>query len=172
MADSETSQSGPVQRALEFERAVERRLIDADIKYTKNFPSGGLRADFVVRGPTGQLIVIEAKAGAGAVSQIPRALYQLEVVREAVGADASLLVVDADAGRSVRSGSATGVLGDLFDRVVTLDRLTDTVRATFERLPGSSGPAPEPSDGPTRVIFAAMPFDSQYGERDVFAARL
>lgn len=172
MADSETSPSGPVQRALKFERAVESTLIDARVEYSKNFSSGGLRADFVVLAPTGQTIVIEAKALTGRIQRIPRALHQLEVVKEAVGADASLLVVDAETGGSFRHGSAPQLLGDLLDRVVTLDRLADTVQATFERLPGSPGPTRPPARGPTRMIFAAMPFDGQYDDTFLVAMRL
>lgn len=136
----------------EFEDLVAQRLKDAGIKFERAPALGGVRPDFLLQGPQGQLVVVEAKVWPSAGGNTARAVEQVERYRKVTGVENVFLVLPA-LQRNIESKG-----------VVSLDRLVDSVVPLFEasavrykrRLRALR------SKGPT--VFAAMPFSREYDD--------
>ena len=133
--------------------AVEDVLRSARIDFQREPALEGLRPDFVVQGPQGQLVVLEIKHLSDAPDLAERLHQQMAMYREATGATAALAVVDLVS----PPGSAESVIG--VDGLV--DALSDVWRSAA--APSASTP-PVNEHRPT--VFAAMPFEASYD--DVF----
>lgn len=139
--------------ASEFERQVARRLRATGLRLQDQPSIGGLRPDFLVEGPGGELVVIEVKAWGARHGNIARALKQVEHYREATGADKAFLVIPDANKRSASKG------------VVTPTTIVPALQAFFARekpkRPRRKGTERQVLD---KSIFAAMPFDGQYDD--------
>ncbi len=131
---------------------VARVLREAGFSIEAEPAIGGLRPDFLVRGPAGQIVVVEAKAWDDSPGYISRAVSQAEHYKEAIGADAAFLVLPS-------VGEAREDEG-----VVSLDGVVDAIRNVLARPRSSAGR--KPVSGRDRTVFAAMPFAATYD--DVF----
>ena len=63
------------------------------VQFEQESAIGGLQPDFVVRGPRGNLVVIETKAWNPRGGNTARALEQVEHYRQGTGADRAFLVL-------------------------------------------------------------------------------
>lgn len=136
----------------ELEDELERKLLGAGFDFERNPAIGGLRPDFLVRGPHGEVVVIEGKVWDPKGGNTARALKQVDRYREATRADYAFLVLP-DLKRTFRE---KGVVS------------TETIVPALERLFQNPGRhtrlkhwTPDRTD---RTIFAAMPFKHEYDD--------
>ncbi len=132
-------------RGREFEERIASKLSEAGFEYERQPAIGGLQPDFLVRGPKGELVVIEAKAWDPRGGNTARALEQVEHYREATGADRAFLVLP-DLKKNYESKG-----------VVSPNSLLVSLRAFFEG-PSRRIRKSQPSRPSDKVVFAAMPF--------------
>ena len=139
-----------MNKGLELEKKIARQLKDAKIPFETQVSVGGLRADFVVRGPDDRLIIIEAKSWDPKPGFTARAVQQARLYQEALRADAALIVLD-ELKRNMPS-----------DGVVTINGLIPALKAELEK-PRKRRARIETGEGrPT--VFAAMPFSHEYDD--------
>jgi hypothetical protein len=136
----------------DLEDQIAKRLGKAKFNFEREPAIGGLRPDFLVKGPEGKLVVVEAKRWDPRGGNTARALDQVKWYQRATGADKAFLVLP----NLRRTFEANGV--------VTPDALISSLHRFFEQ-PGPSrrrrSPKKQPRD---RIIFAAMPFDREYDD--------
>jgi hypothetical protein len=158
-----------------FEDKLENILRNAGISYRRQPSIGGLRPDFIVTGPHGEKIVLEVKGWDPRGGNTARAIHQVQLYKKATGADQALIVMPDLKKNYKRKG------------VIKLDAVLPTLQKLFQ-LPGArevAGP-PRPSEAEAReaagnrpprqprltgqaapvkrMIFAAMPFSSEYDD--------
>jgi hypothetical protein len=158
-----------------FEDKLENILRDAHISYRRQPSIGGLRPDFIVTGPHGEKIVLEVKMWDPRGGNTARAFHQVQLYKKATGADQALIVMPDLKKNYKRNG------------VIKLEAVLPTLQKMF-RLPRESQPAvtvrpptetskpkdreslrrppraaPESAES-KRMIFAAMPFASEYDD--------
>ena len=125
---------------------------DRVFEFTREKPIGGLRPDFVVTGPRGQTVIVEAKPWRPTRENLERASHQAQQYLAATRADQALLVLaglEHDVGRA---------------GVVSPHRLIDALKKLFaETRKKLQTRAPEPP-GEEQIVFAAMPFDGKYDD--------
>jgi hypothetical protein len=135
---------------------VEERIADllrqANFEFMREKPIGGLRPDFLVTGPRGQTVIIEAKAWPPTRENIERASHQAQQYLAATKADQALVVL-------------AGLQHDVdHPRVVSPQGLIDALIELFSetrKKPQTHTPAPPAEE---RIVFAAMPFDGKYDD--------
>jgi hypothetical protein len=158
-----------------IEDKLENILRNAGIAYRRQPSIGGLRPDFIVTGPRGEKIVLEVKGWDPRGGNTARAIHQVQLYKKATGADQALIVMP-DLKKNYKGKG-----------VIKLDAVLPTLQKLFGlpggREPASPARAPEPeapeaagnrpprqprrtgqSAPSKRMIFAAMPFSSEYDD--------
>jgi hypothetical protein len=128
-------------------------LKTARLAFDRNPSVAGLRPDFVVYGPKGQTIIVEAKSWSPRVGNIRRAIDQAERYKLVTGVNSVLMVL----GTGGELPKAPGVVG--------VESLIDAIQSEFTKLNPSAAPV-KPIKDPRQTVFAAMPFSEEYD--DVF----
>jgi hypothetical protein len=115
---------------------------------------GGLRPDFVVEGPDGRIAVLEVKTWLPGRANTERASRQVQLYKEATGADFAFLVMN----RVKQDDPERGV--------VSLPSLIPAIRKVFAQRPRrrASRRSETVSRSKKKLMFAAMPFDSKYDD--------
>jgi hypothetical protein len=136
----------------EFEDELERQFQAAGFNFEREPAIGGLRPDFLVRGPHGEVVVIETKIWDPKGGNTARALEQVNRYLEVTGADHAFLVLP-DLKRTFREKG-----------VVSAETIVPALKRLFQhpaRLNRLKHPIPDRTD---RTIFAAMPFTREYDD--------
>lgn len=136
----------------EFADKIAESLVQAGFRFEREPAIGGLQPDFLLVGPEGQRIVVEAKTWSPRGGNTARALEQAEHYRSITGADKAFLVLP----EVRRNFEGKGVVG--------ADALLRAIEAFFQEPghPSKSGTLRKPSQA--RSVFAAMPFDREYDD--------
>jgi len=165
--------------AKKFEDQLENILRNARIPYRRQPSIGGLRPDFIVTGPHGEKIILEVKMWDPRGGNTARAFHQVQLYKKATGADQALIVMPDLKKNYKRNG------------VIKMDTVLPTLQKLFQRprepqsalsAPPKIPPAGEKNrpagERPPRrplqraetpaasrkMIFAAMPFSSDYDD--------
>ena len=148
--------SGYRRGAEKFEDQLEKLLRKAGIPYRRKPSIGGLRPDFLVRGPRGETVLLEVKLWDPRGGNTARAFRQAELYRQATGADRALIVMPRLKRNYPRQGvvKPDAVLPMLNDILHLPAKESETGR----RRP-AAGPAPA-----RKTVFAAMPFAGEYDD--------
>jgi len=169
----------------EFELRVAEILRKNSIPFTAQACVGGVQPDFLIGTPDGRSIVVDAKSCPATESNIERAIHQVQLYQDGIGADGAVVVFKG----LERGRPAEGVVGeqglvDLLSAMVqqrgtsrkgdlTRDLSSETVTgfygrpSIFGRVPrrNESKPRLVPSEvASTRAVFAAMPFSGEYDD--------
>jgi hypothetical protein len=139
--------------AKEFEDRLENILRKAGFDYERQPSIGGLRPDFVVTGPHGETVILAARAWDPRGGNTARAFRQVALYKKATGADQALIVMPELKKNYKRRG------------VIKVDAVVPTLRKLFLRpeAPARRAAEPEPESA-RRMVFAAMPFASEYDD--------
>jgi len=113
---------------------------------------GGLRPDFLVKGPHGELVVIEAKAWDPKGGNTARALEQVNHYREVTRADYAFLVLPQLKKNYREKG------------VVSADTIVPALTRLFRQRGVHTTSEHPTADRTNRSIFAAMPFTREYDD--------
>ena len=138
--------------AKEFEDRLENILRNAHISYRRQPFIGGLRPDFIVTGPHGETVILEAREWDPRGGNTARAIRQVGLYKRATGADHALIVMPDLKKNYKRKG------------VIKVDAVVPTLRKMFlqpAHVPPQPAAAPEST---RRMVFAAMPFSSEYDD--------
>jgi hypothetical protein len=162
-----------------FEDQLENVLRDAHISYRRQPSVGGLRPDFIVIGPRGQKIVLEVKMWDPRGGNTARAFHQVQLYKKATGADQALIVMPDLKKNYKRKGvikleAVLPTLQKMFllpregEPALPVRPRTEPTKQQAHEAEGvrprrSPRPAPEPASS-KRMIFAAMPFASEYDD--------
>jgi hypothetical protein len=147
--------------AEKYKNQLENLLRKAGIRYRREPSIGGLRPDFIVLGPHGEKIVLEVKLWDPRGGNTARAIRQVELYRKATGADRALIVMPNSKKNYRRKG------------VIKLEAVMPTLQRWFQAPPtgkreaaGRKGAGREKRGKPAahRMVFAAMPFSSEYDD--------
>jgi hypothetical protein len=131
---------------------IERTLRDEGLSYEREPSIGGLRPDFLVRGPRGELVVVEGKAWPSIGGNTARALEQVNRYKSATGADFALIVLD----QLKRNYRQRGV--------INAEALANVLAEYFGRSKGPKKQTKAKQQPADRTVFAAMPFDRKYDD--------
>ncbi len=113
---------------------------------------GGVRPDFVVHGPGGQVIVVEGKVWDKNKARTDRAARLAQRYRGITGASNSIVVLD-------------GLNRDYPGKgVVSIKGLPKVLDRYFEESAGQPPPVLETKKVNQRTVFAAMPFEEKYDD--------
>ncbi len=135
-----------------FEEAIAKQLTKAGFKFEREPAIGGLRPDFLVKGPHGELVLVEAKAWDPRRGNTARALEQARHYQAVTGVDRAFLVLPELRKNFESKG------------VVSAGTLLSSLEALFEEA-GSRRRRPVPRKQPRgRAVFAAMPFEREYDD--------
>lgn len=156
-----------------LENRVARSLERAGLRYQRQPAVAGLRPDFLVYGPMGQTMVVEAKSWPAGGSSIARARKQAEYYKQLTRADHVLLLLDGlDEAHTEASIASEDTLlkriAEAFSGPAARSLIASSAKAAkvLLRERGSSalpGAAPRAKDNKP-VVFAAMPFDRRYDD--------
>lgn len=138
--------------ARRFEDQIASYLEEAGYTFKRNPSVGGLRPDFLIKGPHGERVVVEAKTWSPRGGNTARALNQAEHYRQVTKADRAFVVLD----QLQRNHREAGV--------VNVDGLLEVLGDYFAKHKPSrrrKAPARQSLGG---TVFAAMPFDSKYDD--------
>ena len=135
-----------------FEDQIEKELSAAGFTFEREAAIGGLRPDFIVNGPRGELVIVEAKVWNPRGGNTARALQQVELYRKATGADTAFLVLP-DLKKNFESRG-----------VVSPQALISSLRRLFSEPGRPSRRTIAKRQSSHRMIFAAMPFDRKYDD--------
>jgi hypothetical protein len=166
--------------AKKFEDQLENILRNARIPYRRQPSIGGLRPDFIVTGPHGEKIILEVKMWDPRGGNTARAFHQVQLYKKATGADQALIVMPDLKKNYKRNG------------VIKLEAVLPTLQKLFQRpreaqaalsappkIPPSEQKSRPAGERPPRrpplqkvetpaasrkMIFAAMPFSSDYDD--------
>jgi hypothetical protein len=165
--------------AKKFEDQLENILRNAHIPYRRQPSIGGLRPDFIVTGPQGEKIILEVKMWDPRGGNTARAFHQVQLYKKATGADQALIVMPDLKKNYKRKG------------VIKLETVLPTLQKMFQRpKEAQSAPPAHPRTQPSepavasaeklppprkarrapppavsrKMIFAAMPFSSDYDD--------
>jgi hypothetical protein len=148
----------------DFGDEIAERLTKAGLKFQRDPGIGGLRPDFLVIGPQGQRVVIEAKAWNPRGGNTARAIEQATHYQSLSGADKAFVVLPESRGSFAAKG------------VVSAEALVPAVTSFLEqrRQRPAAGTVKSKARGDKRdksrkesrqaTIFAAMPFDRGYDD--------
>lgn len=140
-------------RGADLAAEVARVLSREELPFEMEPSIGGLQPDFVVYGPDGRIVIVEAKSWTTDPGYFSRALEQAARYQAATGADGAFVVL-ANAKRENPSQGVVGVEG-----------LVRAIREEFAK-PKAQPLRHKPIDRRGRTVFAAMPFTKTYD--DVF----
>lgn len=131
---------------------IELALEEGGFDYERGPSIEGLRPDFLIHGPEGGKVVVEAKGWKSGQGNVARAREQASKYQDVTGADKALVVLWESERNYLKWG------------VITLDRLLPVLTQYFEQiLPSAPRVSPERTS-PERTVFAAMPFDRRYDD--------
>jgi hypothetical protein len=133
-----------------FEERLASMLSEAGFEFERGPAVAGLQLDFLVRGPKGETVVVEAKLWDPTGGNTARALEQVEHYRKATGADRAYVVLPS----LKKSFERKGVVSPE-ELVVSLKSHFESSRGRVRRLS---------THEPERVVFAAMPFSRKYDD--------
>ncbi len=136
----------------EFEDKLERQLRAAGFDFERESVIGGLRPDFLVKGPHGEVVVIEAKSWDPRGGNTARALEQVSLYREATGADYAFLVLP-DLKKNYREKG-----------VVSAETIIPAIEQLFQYPDRPARLKHSTPDKIDKTIFAAMPFTREYDD--------
>jgi hypothetical protein len=139
-------------REMDFANEVAKVLKQEGFNFTREVSMGGLRPDFIVRGPDDQLAIVEVKRWGKRPGFASHAAEQARLYKEAAGADGALVVM-SNLDRNMVS-----------DGVVTIKGVGSALRQIFSK-PAKRRSHKEIAKGKPG-IFVAMPFSPEY--EDVF----
>jgi hypothetical protein len=160
-----------------FEDKLENILRNAHISYRRQPSIGGLRPDFIVIGPHDEKVVLEVKMWDPRGGNTARAFHQVQLYKKATGADEALIVMPDLKKNYKRRGvikleAVLPALQKMF-KLPQEGRPAAPPRAETGGVKGRETgkarprlrprPAPEPA-ATKRMIFAAMPFASEYDD--------
>ena len=138
----------------DFVAKIDEMLRQSNYEYERDQYIGGVKADFVVFGPDGRSVVIEAKSteswqpGTGVTNRAENITNHL---RDLTKADEALMVIGDLKRNYVEKGAVN--LNGLEDALVELlEKSTKRRRKAIELAPDS------------KTVFAAMPFSPQYDD--------
>lgn len=160
----------------EFEDLIAGKLKDAGLGFERNPALGGVQPDFLVTGPHGQRVIIEAKIWGPRGGNTARALDQAERYKSATGADKVFVVLpelqrNFEGKGLVSADSLLRAMKSFFEEPVSLyrrmprphRRVRNIMHACIINPPTAGGRSrPHPSEA--RSVFAAMPFDREYDD--------
>ena len=136
----------------EFEDQLETRFKAAGFDFEREPAIGGLQPDFLVKGPHGEIVVIEAKSWDPKGGNTARAMEQVDRYREATGADVAFLVLP-DLKRNFREKG-----------VVSAETIVPALERLFQHPEGFTRLKHSTPDRTDRTIFAAMPFTREFDD--------
>lgn len=113
---------------------------------------GGLKPDFVVYGPNGRRVILEAKNWTLEPGYLSRALQHIKYIKSRTDADAVFVVLKSAKSDQIPIG------------VTDLNKLTNTIKDEFNKPIESK--ERKPLSFKNKTVFAAMPFSEKYD--DVF----
>jgi hypothetical protein len=129
---------------------VSELLADAGVKFEHRPTIKGLQPDFLIKGPSGNSIIVETKSWPPQRGSAARAARQARLYEDVLDAEKAFLVLEG----ITRSRPAEGV--------VALTDLKDVIRHALEK------PVTRPSQvkvsRPDKILFAAMPFAGEYDD--------
>jgi len=141
----------------DFEDAIAKELSNAGFDFEREPAIGGLRPDFLVKGPHGELVIVEAKLWDPRGGNTARAVEQVRLYAKATGVDRVFLVLP-DLRKTFESKG-----------VVSPEPLSSSLQSFFEQ----SGPRQQRTrlrqQSSDLTVFAAMPFDRQYDDTFLIA---
>ena len=149
---TDSARQAVIDSARRFEDQIASYLEKAGYAFERDPAIEGLRPDFLVKGPHGELVVVEAKTWSPRGGNTARALNQAEHYRHVAKADRAFVVLDQlqrnhrEAG-VVNADGLLEALGDYFAKSKPSRRRKTPARQSLER-----------------TVFAAMPFDSKYDD--------
>lgn len=76
-----------------FEELIERQLTSAGFEFQREPAIAGLSPDFLVKGPHGELVIVELKLWNPRGGNTARAIEQVKLYEKATGADRVFLVL-------------------------------------------------------------------------------
>jgi hypothetical protein len=133
----------------DFLEQIAKLLREGGYSFEREPLIGGLRPDFLVTGPNGQIIIVEAKPWAPVGGNTARAMEQVKLYQTATGANSAILVMP-----DLKKNRAS-------DGVVNTEGLLPHLRELIE------APARKPKverQSADRIAFAAMPFSGKYDD--------
>ncbi len=152
------------------EDKLENILRNAGISYRRQPTIGGLRPDFIVTGPHGEKIVLEVKGWDPRGGNTARAIHQVQLYKKATGADEALIVMPDLKKNYKRKGvikldAVLPTLQKLFHLPASPARPASVEGRAAEESRPARPPRPATPTAPSkRMIFAAMPFSSEYDD--------
>ena len=138
-------------RSEEFAQQIAGVLRDAGISFKANIAVEGLKADFVVSDRSGDFVIIEAKAWNPTKDNIERAARQAALYRAAAKADKAYVVMN-----NLETGNPS-------EGVLSVSELVEALLSDAGALRTRSGAVREFQQS-ERMVFAAMPFSSEYDD--------
>ena len=138
----------------DFQKRIERKLLEAGFKYVAEPAIGGLVPDFLVALPGGTLTLVEAKTWPPTEENQRRAIQQVGFYRSATGIHSAFLVL-----KGLHRGKPDdGVVNEHELINYLLERSYDIPRrSAIERML-------DVGMGTRKVVFAALPFDAKYDD--------
>ncbi|MGA8448047.1 MAG: hypothetical protein WB766_23095 [Roseiarcus sp.] len=133
-----------------LEQSISKILTGAGFKFEKEPSVGGLRPDFIVYGPEGQTVVIEAKTSLGG-GNLERARHQVLHYKQATGANAAIIVT-----KSEHKSPTTSDISSLASLLADLKSTLEIAKSSTSSLKAMSNSS--------RTVFAAMPFSAKYDD--------
>jgi hypothetical protein len=134
------------------EEEVASLLREAGFEFYREPTLGGLRPDFLVKGPSGEHVVVEVKAWDPRGGNTARAMSQSRYLKLRTRADHAVVVLPLLQRNFRESG------------VVSTNALIDTLALFFEHPSSRKGKVSKPARRATPTVFAAMPFDRKYDD--------
>jgi hypothetical protein len=127
-------------------------LREAHIPFKQGPLLGGLTPDFAFRGPSGELVVVEAKTWDPKGGNTARALEQAGRYKKLTGADRILFVLEG-LKKNFREEGVVNLAG--------LSELVQEYGKVRTKRKRARKPVPK---APKRIVFAAMPFEREYDD--------
>lgn len=140
------------KRETVLQKRIAQALRFADYEYEAGPALGGVRPDFIVYGPEGRTVVVEAKGWTSGGGRIARARDQAQWYKEITGADDALIVL----WESKRNYHLWGVHN--------LNGLVPALQRVFKQTRPLLVPSIAERTSPERMVFAAMPFEREYDD--------
>jgi hypothetical protein len=140
-----------------FEDAIEKELANAGFEFEREPSIGGLRPDFLVKGPRGELVIVELKPWGPRAGNTARAIEQVRLYEKATGVDRAFLVLPDASKNFERKG------------VVSPEVLSASIESFFEQASPRRKRKIHRKQSNDRTVFAAMPFDRQYDDTYLIA---
>jgi hypothetical protein len=134
-----------------------------------------VQPDFLIQTPDGRSIIVDAKNSPPTESNIRRAIHQVQLYQEAIGADGAVVVLkDLEPGRPAEGVVGEQGLADLLSGMLqrmlqplNWGRPHSSKAPAFGKVPRRNETNPRLVPSPTaskRAIFAAMPFSDEYDD--------